>query len=136
LGVRNIVALTQVEGRNPERILEFAEAVIGEGDHKVLIPYELYYAGRDLGWKVYNFFGYIQSPSDSDYKKFLSQMDYIITTDRSDNNNHFRNEFTFKGELNSLVENKQNKFFFGGRPFPVYYVYENSMKNKIDSKSR
>lgn len=136
LGIRNIVALTQVEGRNPERILKFAEDVIGEGDHKVLIPYGLYYAGRDLGWKVYNSFGYIQSTSESDYKKFLSQMDYIITTDRSDNNNHFRNEFTFKGELNSLVENEQNKFFFGSRPFPVYYFYENSMKNKIDSKSR
>ena len=124
LGVRNIVALTQVEGRNPERILEFAEALIGKGDHKVLIPYELYYAGRNLGWKVYNSFGYIQSPSDSDYKKFLSQMNYVITTDKSDDNNHFRNDFTFKGELNSIVENEQNKFFFGRRPFPVYFIYE------------
>jgi hypothetical protein len=124
LGVRNLVALSQFEGRNPERIFLAADNAIGKGDYKVLIPYELYYAGRTLGWKVYNSFSYIKSPSDRDYKKFLSQMDYIITTDRADQHNYLANDFVFKGEINSLVANEQNKFFFGRRPFPIYYFYE------------
>jgi hypothetical protein len=88
LVVRPAIALTQAQGRNPELLHEAGKVLLGEKPHKVYLnEYELYYTGRSLGWKMYNFFGidieqYILSHKDNQTvhtPTIFPRIDYILT---------------------------------------------------------
>jgi hypothetical protein len=51
-------ALKQNQARNPEILQQAGLSLIGKGSHSVyLSDPDLYYVGRSLGWKMYNFIG-------------------------------------------------------------------------------
>ena len=78
LVLRPMLAWSQKAERNPKILLEAAEASIGAGTYHVLVdPWEFYYAGRTLGWKIYR-----PDPdgefSEVDRQKLLEHMDYAL----------------------------------------------------------
>lgn len=90
--IRSGYALEENAHEDRNKISYAAESLIGKGNHKVFLAYtyELYFAGRSLGWELYTpyiEFGYDSLGNwtrDNDYKprdkftKLLSQMDYAI----------------------------------------------------------
>ena len=51
---RQLLALNEKSERSRELVYQAAKNMIGKGEHTVFLPApEFYYAGRDLGWKMY-----------------------------------------------------------------------------------
>jgi hypothetical protein len=77
LAARTYLALKEAEGRNPTVLIAMTEQEIGPGPHKVYLGnWELYYAGRGLGWQQFK-----MSPEDWNDESFLAlirQMDHVI----------------------------------------------------------
>jgi hypothetical protein len=75
---RTYLALKQKEARNPAVLLSMAETQVGPGAHKVYLGnWELYYAGRRLGWKQFRS-SFPANWDDPQLLKLISGMDYVI----------------------------------------------------------
>lgn len=80
LGARTLNAWRQRQVRSPDRIMEVAVATVGPRAATVYTPcHEFYYAGRQLGWRVFRIFDYGGpgayygiSPA------FLARMEFVI----------------------------------------------------------
>ncbi|WP_018614292.1 hypothetical protein [Segetibacter koreensis] len=94
LFVRSVLGYQDKMERSRGKILHAAKASIGRGDYRVFLAfnYELYYAGRSLGWKLYTPYGQQDYDSEGNwidkgynpYNKFIelfSEMDYAIFSD-------------------------------------------------------
>lgn len=79
---RPLVALTQKQARSPAQIQQALVKSIGQGPYRVLIlEWDMYYAARTLGWKIYKIGGqYIRQQDD--FKEFLASMDFVILRDK------------------------------------------------------
>lgn len=79
LGARTYVGLRGASKRDPLMLTQEARRSIGSGPHKVYVgPYELYYSGRALGWKMFR-----SQSRGSDLKRplvesLLRNVDYAI----------------------------------------------------------
>jgi hypothetical protein len=77
LGARTFLALKQKGGREPEALLAMATAEIGPGASNVYLgAWEIYYAGRALGWKLYKRASI--DWNDPEMQATLSRMDHVI----------------------------------------------------------
>jgi hypothetical protein len=64
--------------KNPEALFSVADSVIGPGSYRVVVqPYEFYYAGRKLGWRMFRPLGH-NSINDPQWKVLLQSADYAI----------------------------------------------------------
>ena len=95
--LRTIMGFENKDELNRNKLSRMAKATIGEGEYKVFLnyTYELYFAGRSLGWKIYT--PYIQYANDTNgnwikntayeqdpaFKELLSQMDFAFFTEGS-----------------------------------------------------
>ena len=123
LGYRNIVALTQIESRNPNNLYSLVVDVVKE-DTRVLTPYEFYYAGRALNWKMFFPFG---TYTAEEYNSFLSTMDYAIVPENQSDLAVEKLEdagLSLIRTLNPPGKTGQNRFVFGGKPFGTYRLYQ------------
>ena len=81
--VRPWVAWQHRDVRNPAILMAVAKAEIGPGRHTVLVrPYEFYYAGRQLGWRMFHLFAR-NDFKDPLYKTLLESVDYAIVNSSS-----------------------------------------------------
>lgn len=79
LGARTWAGLEERVVRNPQLVDNFAEELIGEGDYSVYVgPWFLYYAGRQLGWKMHRSFNGIPENLTAKWKDTLLTMDFLI----------------------------------------------------------
>jgi hypothetical protein len=123
MGYRSMIALSQVQGREPHLIEQMARDSIGPGSYKVVAPYTFYYAGRSLGWKIRYPAPYLSTLMDT---KLLSEVDFFIVDRDSENKLHGDlNSAGFKKQktVGGSIQGEQNKLFFGGKPFGEYAVY-------------
>jgi hypothetical protein len=75
---RPMVALHQKNARLPENITRSMEKAIGSGPQNVFTQeWDMYFAGRALGWNIYKIFGRI-SPGTPEFEAFLANMDWVI----------------------------------------------------------
>ncbi|MBT8063195.1 MAG: hypothetical protein KJO85_10970, partial [Gammaproteobacteria bacterium] len=73
---RPAIAKAQYPANDPHQLLTTMQAAVGPGDHRVLLEeWQLYYAGRALGW---NMFLHSNPVGEQRYTEFLSTMDYVI----------------------------------------------------------
>ncbi len=78
LGARTVVALKQREARDHQRLLDLATRVIGPGEYRVYLgSLEVYYAGRQSGWKIFKIFPDVP-PGDGIWNGLLKTMDFAI----------------------------------------------------------
>ncbi|NEM97735.1 hypothetical protein [Pontibacter burrus] len=64
-----------------ERVLlhKTANEIVGKGNYAVLTPFELYYAGNELGWSMYRPYIAVGEKLSADIlKKLLPNVDYVI----------------------------------------------------------
>ena len=80
LGARTVTALYTWEARNPEVITNMAESLIGRGKYSVYLDsWRFYYAGRRLGWRMYNpYYNFDPAKLPTEWMKLASKMDYLI----------------------------------------------------------
>lgn len=97
--LRTIMGFENKSDLDRNDIYAFANSSIGQGEYNVFLnyTYELYFAGRSLGWKIYT--PYIQYANDSNgnwirntayeedpaFKELLSQMDFALFAEGSIN---------------------------------------------------
>ena len=75
---RPVIALHQKDARLPENITQAMNKAIGAGPHKVFMQeWDMYFAGRALGWKIYKVFGRA-GVGTPEFQEFLANMDYVI----------------------------------------------------------
>ncbi len=78
LGARTMVALRQRDVRDPQRMVGLVKRAIGPGAYRVYLgSWEPYYAGRQLGWRLFRFFRGAQ-PGDPIWNRLMTTMDYAI----------------------------------------------------------
>jgi hypothetical protein len=78
LGARTAVALKERQLRDPDSLELMLRANLPTGSLKAyVVPYELYYAARSLGWKYYKT-GRPEDWSQEKLQDLLSQMDVVI----------------------------------------------------------
>ncbi|MFM6073625.1 MAG: hypothetical protein ACKPB9_18895, partial [Dolichospermum sp.] len=124
LGYRNIVALTQVEGRNPNTLYSWVVDIVKE-DTKVLTPYEFYYTGRALNWKMFFPFG---TYTEEEYNSFLSTMDYAIVPEVEKQLEDTGLSLIRILNPSGKTQQNQNRFVFGGKPFGTYRLYQKTQQ--------
>ena len=78
LGARTIVAERQREARDPDALLRLMREAVGEGPRSVYLnSYELYYAGRDLGWRYFKAWPH-EEWDDPNLIALVGKMDVLI----------------------------------------------------------
>lgn len=78
---RPLIASRQAAARAPDQFDEPLAAAIGAGPYRVVTTeWEVYFAARAMGWKLYYPFGATRKTGE-DYLAFLRSMDYAITRD-------------------------------------------------------
>jgi hypothetical protein len=78
LVARTVIALKQRDERDSRRLQDLANRAIGPGTHRVYLgSWESYYAGRQLGWRLFRFFRGAQ-PGDPIWNRLMETMDYAI----------------------------------------------------------
>jgi len=144
LVLRPVLAWGQKEARSPDILLEAAETSIGAGAHHVLVdPWEFYYAGRALGWKIYR----PHISYDIDREKLLVRMDYaILPYDKKDTpyteqleKAGLRYKDTLLGEQDQREEDEDNAMLSfirrrgGAQPYGPYLLYarERTKKDEV-----
>jgi hypothetical protein len=81
--VRPWVAWQHRSVRSPSILMDVAMAEIGPGRHRVLVrPYEFYYAGRRLGWRMFHLLA-SNDFKDPLYRALLQSVDYAIVNSTS-----------------------------------------------------
>ncbi|WP_162052629.1 hypothetical protein [Pontibacter pamirensis] len=79
LGVRTYLALDSQADRDRKLVYQAALSLIGPGEYRVYVPYELYYPGRSLGWKMYRaYLAYGNPLTPETLKQVLSHVDHVI----------------------------------------------------------
>lgn len=82
LVARPVIAYIQAEARSPSQLEDNLRATIGDGPLKVLTTeWEVYYAARRLGWKIYSPIGRLKKGSD-DFSQFLNDLDFAVIRDK------------------------------------------------------
>lgn len=152
LVTRTVMGFESKTELDRNKIYNFASSSVGEGEHKVFLnyTYELYFAGRSLGWKIYT--PYIQFSMDQEgnwirstsyeedpaFTELLRQMDFAIFSEGSVNN-ILQQQLTSAGlhlfftpnlieeeRSRPLLENNRNKeivlFFLRGKDTYGSYV--------------
>jgi hypothetical protein len=85
LGVRTNLAFDRQDERDRTLLNQAAISMLGPGDHKVYIPYEFYYSGRSLNWRMYKeYSAYNNKMNLENWKMFLSCVDFVIIRDYSE----------------------------------------------------
>lgn len=81
LGGRTVVAARAAEARATGELIVVGEQAIGQGPRRVYVePWEFYYTGRQLGWRMFH--PYLQI-TDAQQRKLASMAEYsIVTRDR------------------------------------------------------
>jgi hypothetical protein len=140
---RTVLAFNGKENRNRNIVYDAAASLIGNGNYKVFAPYEFYYAGRSLGWKMYG--AYIprkDSFSVSILQNLLPRVDYVIDRSASQLSPEFKAELEkedlreektydsykeplekFDGKTTNIVR-LQNLYSIFPRPYGPYKMYE------------
>jgi hypothetical protein len=78
LGARTLIAWKERQFRNPDLLRVMLRDKISPQPIKAyLVPYELYYAARELGWKAWRSYG-SEDWEDSDLRALLSNMDVVV----------------------------------------------------------
>ena len=73
---RSANAWSQREERDPERLITAAEVTLGHAQRRVYLgPWELYYAGRFLGWEMFREYGTFSS---AEWRTLLGHVDSAI----------------------------------------------------------
>jgi len=84
LGVRTFLAFDGQDERDRTLLNQAAMSMVGSGGHKVYIPYEFYYSGRSLNWRMYREYkAYNNILNLENRKEVLSRVDYVIIRDYS-----------------------------------------------------
>jgi hypothetical protein len=76
---RSILAFDYRATTDRNMVYQAAQSMIGAGNHSVYIPYEFYYPGRSLGWKMYRAYLAVGDPlSPEVLGQILPHVDYVI----------------------------------------------------------
>ncbi|MCX6934969.1 MAG: hypothetical protein NTZ01_02040 [Verrucomicrobia bacterium] len=81
IGLRHWIGMARSHANNPALLIRMAEEGVGRGPHKVYdANMQFYYAGRQLGWKMYRPLGANGRGdwSDEKFSKFLGKVDVVI----------------------------------------------------------
>ncbi|WP_157578952.1 hypothetical protein [Pontibacter roseus] len=79
LGVRTFLAFDAPAHRDRNLVYQAALSLVGPGNHRVYIPYDMYYAGRKLGWQMYRAYLAYNNPLTFEVlNKVLPYVDYVI----------------------------------------------------------
>lgn len=79
LGARTFLAFDAQANRNRNLVNQAALTLVGPGNHRVYVPYDMYYAGRKLGWQMYRAYLAHNNPLTFNVlKKILPHVDYVI----------------------------------------------------------
>ena len=80
LVVRTLNAWPLRSSRDPQSLVRAGTDEIGRGPYRVFVqPYEFYYAGRRLGWRMYHPVGGADIKSDES-RRLLREVDYALLT--------------------------------------------------------
>lgn len=145
LGVRSFLAFDGQDERNRMLLNKAAISMVGPGEHKVYVPYEFYYSGRTLNWRMYRaYLAHNNTMNLENWKKILSCVDYVITREYSKG---FEMEtinegFVDKGifhlyedppePFNGVTDNEvriRNLFSIFRKPYGPYRLYVREIKN-------
>lgn len=81
MGLRSWIGVQRAEANRPEKLLTVAREAVGSGKTKVYDANMcFYYAGRELGWRMYRplFAGVDPSWNDERFEEFLGKVDVAI----------------------------------------------------------
>ncbi|MDB5119085.1 MAG: hypothetical protein JWN56_303 [Sphingobacteriales bacterium] len=79
IGIRSYFAAFQHQNRDRDLVYHAANALLGKGNHAVFAPFEFYYPGRKLGWKLYGpYIPYDEVFTSTMFANILSNVDYVI----------------------------------------------------------
>lgn len=79
IGVRTYLAFDAQNERDRNIVQKAALTLVGPGNHKVYIPFDMYYAGRTLGWQMYKaYLAYNNPLTFETLRKVLPHVDYVI----------------------------------------------------------
>jgi len=133
LGARTLIASKQYDTRNPKIIENIAKSMIGEGEWKVYIePWEFYYIGRKLKWKMYKKYGEF---SEKNWQKLAKSMDYYILkgNDISIEKKYYLLKNGFIEEKFENVKNKMDQNQFYGNGYNSEYILLINKQKSIKS---
>ncbi|PTX45322.1 4-amino-4-deoxy-L-arabinose transferase-like glycosyltransferase [Christiangramia gaetbulicola] len=124
-----------------ERMMLYQAAgnMIGEGEHRVYIPYEFYYPGRTFNWEMYRAYLANNNPLTVEILgKVLPRVDHVIMTEPTVEieNEIIKKGFAIKGEyqlyldppepFNGITTNMQrvrNLYSIFDKPYGPYKLY-------------
>jgi len=80
--LRTVVGLQYKNGRDYQWVVANATALLGDGEHKILIDHahEYYPVGRKLGWKLYSSVTSGAVYTEQTFKNLINTVDYILTS--------------------------------------------------------
>lgn len=79
LGARTLHAWSERAQRNPQIAADIASQAIGQGAFRVFLgTSHFYYAGRNLGWRIYGSLAGVRDLAASEWLAFLRTMDYVV----------------------------------------------------------
>jgi len=121
LGIRTYFATFQYKNRDRELVYKAAITLIGKGNHTVFAPYEFYYPGRKLGWKMYGpYIPYDKVFTSEMLANLLSHVDYVIVKNEVEISEQFvvqmKNEGLSEQDNYKVYANK-NDLFTGKNTF-------------------
>lgn len=95
VGARTYLVFGGQNLKERELLEKAALAMVGEGEHKVYIPYEFYYSGRSLNWQMYRAYLANNNPLTAHVlQQILPHVDYVIMNQPSE---EFENEMIKQG---------------------------------------
>lgn len=98
VGARTYLVFAEENLEDRQLLHNAAVAMVGEGEHKVYIPYEFYYSGRSLNWQMYRAYLANNNPLNLPVlQQILPHVDYFILNQPSV---EFENEMVRQGFRN------------------------------------
>ncbi|BAY66038.1 hypothetical protein NIES22_61510 [Calothrix brevissima NIES-22] len=116
--VRPVLALSQKESRDPIILHNAGVAMINDTSHKVYVnAIELYYAGRELGWKMFFPFDLqneqreknISAASDMKLRQFIAGIDDAVTAQYNISSEMIQRMESMGFKLQKTFTDSQNK---------------------------
>ena len=142
--IRSILVYSDQKQDERQMLYQAAGAMIGEGEHKVYIPYEFYYPGRTFNWEMYRAYLANNNPLTAEIlSEVLPEVDYVIMKEPTEEieNEIIKKGFSIKGEyqlyknppepFNGITTNVQrvrNLYSIFDKPYGPYKLYTRNIE--------
>lgn len=123
LGIRTYFAAYQRQNRDRDLIYTAANALLGKGNYAVFAPFEFYYPGRKLGWKLYGpYIPYDEVFTSTMFANLLSHVNCVI----------IKNDKPISTEF---INQMNNVGFYERKSYRVYVVKNDQFDGKTTFES-